>query len=464
MKKTKIPKKTWFNMILFGLMGQLAWNVENMYFNTFLYNSVYSNGASQAAIDGSIPVMSAISIMVALSAATAVITTFVMGTLSDRLHNRKLFISIGYILWGIVTAAFGLISRDHIAAIFNLSDEVKILSMTVWTVIIMDCVMTFMGSTSNDSCFNAWVTDITAPENRPLVETIFAALPVIAMGMVVGVGTLAQSGVIGYDIFFLALGGFVIFCGVIGLFTLEEPKHKIEQSNANYWSDLFYGFRPSVIKDNSRLYLALVSSCVYSVAVQVFFPYMLIYLQYVVLPTAGEGGLLTAPIIICAVVAVAAIVAGILGFLKAGNKNKTYALIPSTVCFIIGLTVLGFAHDIKFVLLGAAPTVIGYAVLMIMFNASIRDFTPETKAGQFQGIRMIFMVLIPMVVGPWLGNFASTSTAVQYTDEYGVTQNAPTSSMFLCAAIVAIFVILPLAFLIKKGFKVEKEEEAEVVA
>ena len=80
------------------------------------------------------------------------------------------------------------------------------------------------------------------------------------------------------------------------------------------------------------------------------------------------------------------------------------------------------------------------------------DFTPEDKAGQFQGIRMIFYVLLPMVIGPALGNLASASSAVTYTDEYGVSQNAPTSAMFLCAALVAVLVFLPLGFLIKNGF------------
>ena len=171
----KLSKRLWFNFILFGFMGQVAWNIENMYFNTFLYNSVYA-GASQAAVDGSISVMSAISKMVALSAATAVITTFIMGTLSDKMKKRKLFISFGYIAWGIVTAAFGFISKENVAAILGPSaDEIRILSTAVWTVIIMDCVMTFMGSTSNDSVFNAWVTDVTNPSNRPKVETVFAA-------------------------------------------------------------------------------------------------------------------------------------------------------------------------------------------------------------------------------------------------------------------------------------------------
>lgn len=458
MHNKKISGRLWFNMILFGLVGQLAWNVENMYFNTFLYNSIYSGGASQAAIDGTIPVMSAISIMVALSAATAVITTFVMGTLSDRLNRRKLFISVGYIIWGVITALFGLISRDHIAALFHLSDEVKILTATVWTVILMDCLMTFMGSTSNDSVFNAWVTDVTAPENRPKVETVFAALPIVAMGAVVGVGSFAQSGAIGYDVFFLGLGGFVVLCGVVGLFTLEEPKHRIRQSNANYWSDLFYGFRPSVIRTHKRLYLTLATLGFFSIAVQVFFPYLLIYLQYVILPGVPAMDLWGVSYYLCAAVSFAVMLGGIILLLKLGGKNKVYAMAPGTVCFVLGLFALFFAHDLRAVLLAVAPTVVGYAVLMIMINASVRDFTPEDKAGQFQGVRMIFAVLLPMVIGPMLGNFSSSASAVTYTDEFGVSQNAPTSAMFLCAAIVAVLVFLPLGFLIKKGFTPTAEE------
>ena len=204
--KSKLKGIQWFNLILFGLMGQIAWAVENMYFNTFLYNSVY-NGASQTAVNGSIDVMDAISRMVAFSAVTAVVTTFIMGVLSDRVNNRKWFISIGYILWGIITACFGFITRDNIALLFSLQDEVKILTATVVTVIVMDCVMTFMGSTSNDSAFNAWVTDITDVTNRATTESVLALMPVFAMGIVMALGGLV--GVVGYPTFFIVLGAVV---------------------------------------------------------------------------------------------------------------------------------------------------------------------------------------------------------------------------------------------------------------
>ena len=456
MESKKLGIRTWWNIILFSLVGQLAWNVENMYFNTFLYNKIYT-GASQAAVDGTIPAMKAISTMVALSAATAVVTTFVMGTLSDRLNKRKIFISVGYILWGVVTAAFGFITRDHVAALLHLSDEVKILSITVWTVIIMDCIMTFMGSTSNDSVFNAWVTDITNPENRQRVETVLAALPIVAMGAVVGVGSFAQAGKIGYDVFFCGLGAFAILSGVIGLFTLQETKHRIDANGANYWADLFYGFRPSVIKKNDRLYLTLGAFCFCSIALQVFFPYLLIYLQHVILP-ASEDVVLTAPgFLIPAVACVLVMVGGIVFLLKLGSKNKGAALLIGTCCFVVGLFALGFVHDLRLLVPAITPTVIGYAVLMILFNAAIRDFTPEDKAGQFQGVRMIFAVLIPMVIGPMLGALASKDSTVTYA-EFDEQKTIPTSSMFWYAAAVAVLILVPLAFLMKKGFSVTRND------
>ena len=454
----KMSKKLWFNILLFSLMGQVAWNVENMYFNTFLYNSVYA-GASQTAVEGTIPVVTAISRMVALSAITAVVTTFIMGTLSDKLKNRKVFIAGGYVAWGFVTALFGFISRDNIASVFGLTDEVKILTLTVWAVIIMDCVMTFMGSTSNDSAFNAWVTDVTTPAVRPKVEVAFSILPVVAMGLVMGVGTFAQTGTISYSVFFISLGAFVMLCGVAGFFLLEEPEQRISQEeNVNYFKSLVYGFNPRVIKENSRLYLALVALCCSSVATQVFFPYLLTYLQYVILPDSAGVEYLSAGVIIPVVISLIITVVEFIGLLKLVNKNKSLAMFICVAVFAVTLAGLGFAHNIVNVVIFALPLLPAMFIFTVHIGASIRDFTPVGKAGMFQGVRMIFVVLLPMILGPALGERACLNSAVQYVDEYGVTQVVPASSMFLYAAIVTVCTIIPLIFLAKKGFKVENQD------
>lgn len=458
--QNKLSKKMWFSICLFSFMGGIAWNIENMYFNTFLYNSVYA-GASSAAMANTMAPTTAISRMVALSAIAAVVSTFIMGTLSDKMKNRKLFISLGYFLWGLVTAVFGFITRDNTAALFGISDEAKILTTTVWVVIIMDIVMTFMGSASNDAAFNAWVTDVTTPKIRPTVETALTFVGFLSMASIMGVGSLAQSGTVSYQNFFLILGLIVAACGVAGFFLIDNPKQISAENevSSSYWADLFYGFRPSVIKENSRLYLTLASLCCFSVAFQVFFPYLLVYLQYVVIPdnTAGGADLLSTSTIIVAVIAVLALVAGIVLLLKIAGKDKGKGLLGGVILMIIGLFILSTTTNIKAVLIGVAPTAIGYVVLGILFNASVKDFIPVGKAGLFQGIRMIFFVLIPMVLGPAIGDIACRSSAVTYINEYGVETIIPAKSMFLYAAIVSILTLVPLFFLIKKGFKVEEE-------
>ena len=57
----------------------------------------------------------------------------------------------------------------------------------------------------------------------------------------------------------------------------DEPG--LEPRRDSYFKNLVYGLRPSVARENPGLYLALAAFAVFSVAVQVFFPYLIIYIQ-----------------------------------------------------------------------------------------------------------------------------------------------------------------------------------------
>ena len=457
----KLSPLNWFNVCLFCLIGNIAWNLENMYFNTFLYNEVYAT-ATKEAVSGAMEPSTAVSRMVALSAITAVVTTFIIGTFSDRMKNRKVFISIGYILWGGITALFGFITKENIASLFGLSDAAQILTFTVWAVIIMDMVMTFMGSTSNDSSFNAWVTDITTPGVRPKVETTFTIVGFVAMGIVMGAGTVTQTGLVSYKLFFGILGLLVATAGVIGLFTLKEPSHVVkEEKKTSYWADLFYGFRPSVVKENSTLYLILGAMCLFNCAFQVFFPYLIVYLQYVILGDAGNQAILSSSlpkVIVLGVIAIAILLAGIIILMKLATKKKLLAFILAVASLIVGLLTLSTSNSIYSLLAGIGPTLIGYLVLTIQFGASVRDFTPPEKTGLFQGIRMIFFVLIPMVVGPAIGDYACRSAGATYEqinivagEEVITKLSVPDAKMFIYSAVVAALVFIPLFLLRKRG-------------
>lgn len=450
-KTNKLGGRIWFNIILFGFMGQIAWAVENMFFNTFLYNAIY-NGASQTAVDGSIDVMSAISIMVAASASFTVVATFLVGTWSDKAGKRKKFIAFGYILWGIVTAAFGVISRDNTASLFHLTDEVKILTVTVAIVIVMDCVMSFIGSSGNDAAFNAWVTDVTSTKNRATVESVLALLPLIATAAVMGLA--GAVGTIGYDVFFIVLGAIVSVCGICGLFTLKDGQIHTEVSES-YLKDLVYGFKPSVVKENKKLYLALTACCLSSTAFQVFFPYIFIYLGNVMHFSLDSvlASLTPTIIAIAAVVLILAIALLIFTGKLMDKFGKDKFMVFSVILYLLGLIATGFAKNIAVFFVCAVPALLGWALFSIAMNASVRDFMPEGKVGVFQGIRIIFFVLIPMIVGPFIGNLVCRISSVTYTNEYGVVTSAPGSVMFWAAAAVAIFILIPVMVLRKKEKK-----------
>ncbi|MBR0446844.1 MAG: hypothetical protein IIX23_06070, partial [Oscillospiraceae bacterium] len=104
MIKTKKSPKFWLCLIIFSLVGQVAWVVENMYLNVFIYK-MFSASAEQ------------ISLMVAASSVAATVTTLLIGSLSDKLGKRKIFISGGYICWGISILSFGLIREEWISSV-----------------------------------------------------------------------------------------------------------------------------------------------------------------------------------------------------------------------------------------------------------------------------------------------------------------------------------------------------------
>ena len=141
MNERAFGKERWRILLLFGLVGQIAWAVENMYFNLFVFETVA-------------PDLGTVTLMVQLSGVAATVTTLVAGTLSDKLGNRRSFISWGYIIWGVTVALFGMLSTDLVATLTG-TDAARALGITLVLVVVADCVMTVFGSTANDAAFNA---------------------------------------------------------------------------------------------------------------------------------------------------------------------------------------------------------------------------------------------------------------------------------------------------------------------
>ena len=431
MNKKYVGKRIWATLILFGLFGQLAWMIENMYFNLFLYNKISGDPK-------------AIASMVAASAITATLTTIFMGALSDRVSKRKLFMSVGYILWGLVTLSFAFISVDNMAKIFN---SANIVLVTVVVVIIMDCIMTFFGSMANDGAFNAWITDVTNEDNRGKIEGVMAILPLMALLIIFGgFDIMVQKD--NWPLFFMISGGLVSIGGIVGIFLIKESN--VKKSEVSYMQTLVYGFKPKTVIKHKKLYIYLIGFAVFNIAVQVYMPYFIIYVQRFLNIDAYA-------IILGIILLLASFVSVIVGRqIKAHNKNRFF--VPGVAIMAIGLVMLFFVRNPILLVVSGVIMMSGSLILTTVFNVKVRDNTPLDKVGHFQGIRMIFTVMIPMMIGPFIGANVITNSGLFY-DDLGVMKQVPTPGIFLASAIVVVFTMIPV-FLAVKQEKKPLEEKA----
>ena len=433
----KIPKdrKFYLTLVIFSLTGQIAWVVENMYFNVFIYKMFHASA-------------DAISLMVGASAAAATVTTLLIGALSDKIGKRKVFICGGYILWGITIWSFSLVRTDVISAVFPMAASAA--SMGVSLTIILDVVMTFFGSAANDAAFNAWLTDVSDNTNRGKIEGINSMMPLVSILVVFG-------GFMSFDLslpeswvtVFRVIGIVVIAIGAAGFFLIQETGAKSAE-NSSYFRNIFYGFRPSVIKSNVPLYVTFVALAVFNISIQVYMPYLILY--YTETLKMDNYVLVFAPAII-----LAAAFTCLYGK-SYDKKGFRAAVIPTVALLMAGYVGLYLFRSTAPVFIATLLMMCGYLSTQAMIGAKVRTHTPENKSGMFQGLRIFAQVFIPGIVGPAIGAYVLKNAETVVNDD-GTTSFIPNENIFLAALIAILFVWFVLIPLFRMDRK-EKEYAA----
>ena len=425
MKKTKSSVRFYLTLVIFSLVGQVAWVVENMYLNVFIYK-MFAASAGQ------------ISLMVAASSVAATVTTIFIGALSDKLGKRKIFICGGYLCWGVSILSFGLIRSDWLGSMIPAT--VSAASVGISLVILLDCIMTFFGSAANDACFNAWLTDSADETNRGAAEGINAMMPLVAILAVFGgfMG-LDQNLPESWTVIFFVIGGIVLVLGALGFWMIEEPQVDTVE-NQQYLRNLVYGFRPSVIRENGKLYLTLLAYAVFGISINIFMPYLILYYEKTLAMT--NYVFVFAPAII-----LAAVFTALYGKVY-DRKGFTASVLPSLALLMAGYVLLyGFTQQVL-VFIGTVLMMCGYLSGMAVFGAMLRDHTPQNKAGMFQGQRIIGQVLIPGIIGPAIGA-AVLKNAQQIVDTDGRLVFLPNANIFLAALVAAVLILVALLPLLK---------------
>lgn len=415
----KMGWRFWCALLIFGLTGQVAWTVENMYFNVFIYKMFHASAAQ-------------ISLMVSASAVSAALTTLLMGALSDKIGRRRLLICGGYVLWGISILGFVLVRADVLAPVAG--SVAGAFSLGITLTILLDCVMTFFGSTANDAAYNAWLTDWGDSSNRGRIEGLNSMMPLIALLIVFG-------GFMGFDLqlaeswttIFCIIGGFVLVIGLLGCILVKDAP-EVKPSDVPYWEGIGYSFRPNTMRNNRLLYAVLGCFALFGMSIQVFMPYLILYYEQ-------SLGMSNYVLVMVPAILIASVVTVFYGRLY-DMRGFRKSIVPSMVLLALGYVVLFFTRSTAPVFMGSLLMMVGYLSGMTVFGAMIRDHIPEKRAGQFQGIRIIAQVLLPGIIGPAIGAFVLRDAQLILNQD-GTTSFLPHRGIW--AAALAVLVVLWIA-------------------
>ena len=467
-KKGLSKIRFWLIVLGMGLAGQLCWNMENQWFNTFVY----------AKISGNVNIVSA---MIIASAFVSTISTFIFGTLSDRIGKRKMFVSFGYIIWGITTIIFGLTEYTRKSGVAFL------VASSGFLVVFMDCIMSFFGSMGNDCGFNAWINDYTNDSNKGQVGAALAALPVLGtvLGTVVGGAIInignPTAGTVNYDpsldnyqLLFWLMGGFVAAIGALSLLIMKDEPNVKASKNGSFFHQMVSCFNFKELKGKKNIkemFLACITSCVFFIPFNFYFAHMGNWLIYDIGFSASSMGLIEGISLLLAVLVTLPVSSLI-------NKNKIpLVVIIGTICNVAGLLLTYFlvkdSSSADVVNLFALKNMklflcvfligVGYVLLMQTSMIWVRGLFPEEARGQFEGVRILFFVLLPMLIGTLIGNIIIKNTPQEEViyDSYNHVIDVPQENLFLYASIMALLTFIPLFFAMRAYKKRIREKSQE---
>ena len=333
--------------------------------------------------------------------------------------------------------------------------------LAVTLFVVMDCIMSAIGSTANDSAFSAWVTDVTDVTNRGVVDIVLSIMPILALIVIfAGFDGMTVHG--NWTGFFLVLGGLTSAAGVLGLCIFRDSPALRPVQGDTYLRDVLYAFRPANIRANKMIYICFLGMMFSGLAMQLWQPYMISLVEV----TLGIDNYILPIGIVVLASAVLSVLAG--KAMDRFGKEKFYY--PVAILQVLGGLI---AYSIKFVghampllCVGGTCIMAGNLAMAGLFTASSRDYTPAGRAGASQSVKMVIYIMLPMVLASIIDPLIIKAVALEPTaailakyPSYAGSYLYP-YELFLAAAVSAVFILIPAYFVRRDADRIRREKLA----
>ena len=224
--------------------------------------------------------------------------------------------------------------------------------------------------------------------------------------------------------------------GIPGALLVKDSKD-LTPLNITVLEHLKSSFNKDMIKNNKDFFLVLSGLALWSIAFNVFFQFIIIYLQHYI----GLSLEMASTIVFIALLIsiIAALPIGIVTD-KIGRKRVAIcSVFLESIAFIL----FALSND----LISLIITSILWVFFMTMWHISsgtwVKDLYPEEKFGQASGYFIFFNVLIGMTIGSLIGGiFASVyGKPIVINGTPGIV---PTPIIFWVAGLLVLLTIIPL--------------------
>ncbi len=431
--------RMWFLIWTLGLIGQIGWNIEGTWFNTYVYEKIDKTP-------------SIITPMLIMSALATTVSIFLFGTLADRTGKRRTLISSGFIIWGILTACFSLtqfIPKNS-------------LSLVILCIVIIDMLLSFFASMGSDVGYGIWLTDIMNDKNRGQIGGAISVQCVLGslLGNIIGGFLVGKEN--NYLRLFIIVGSFLSLFGIVSIFLFGKKDDVVPSVRGSFLKQFLSVFDFRNLLKHKELIWVNISVAMFFVGFNTYFPHLGNYLIHYLGFSADKMGIIEAiPLVLAMLITVPVS--------KHINDNKFITV--TLMSIFSGLAGVFFIFPIKpqsvdttkafdlRLFAGIFLVGVSYIVMLQATKAWTKKLYPKESRGQYEGIWAISYALIPMAVGSNIGEaivrYGGESMLNELTGRY---EYIPNGMLFLIGAMISTFSIIPV-IITKKYCKKESDTE-----
>jgi MFS family permease len=233
------------------------------------------------------------------------------------------------------------------------------------------------------------------------------------------------------------LGGIVLISGLLAKPLVNDSAELQPAVKGGYWQQVFALLRWHTIRENPELFLLFLASMIAGTAGQVNLPYLFIYLENSIGLSKTTIGL--SILLLTLISGTFVILMGL--FLDRWDRKRT-AIIAGIIATLMTVVFSQLRSLTSILILGTFYMAPGL-IFGIVVGAWIMDLYPKDEHGSFQGMRMIFQVMLPMVIGPQIGSWVIAQFGVP-TAMNGEAGFIPTHHIFVATALVNILALIPI--------------------